>query len=125
MTDMMVLYGAKGSGAAAVEAALRMTGAPYRVVDAASWQPGPGLDELRTVNPLAQVPTLVLPEGTVMSESAAILAVLGLRYPDSGLLPADPAARAQLAARTRLHRSQLLRVHRRDRLPRAGRARRR
>ena len=95
MTDMMVLYGAKGSGAAAVEAALRITGAPYRVVDAASWQPGPGLDELRTVNPLAQVPTLVLPEGTVMSESAAILVDLALRYPDSGLLPADPAARAR------------------------------
>ena len=78
-----------------MEAALRIAGAPYRVVDAASWQPGPGLDELRTVNPLAQVPTLVLPEGTVMSESAAILAVLGLRYPDSGLLPADPAVRAR------------------------------
>ena len=33
---MMVLYGTKGSGAAAVDAALRMSGAPYRVVDAAS-----------------------------------------------------------------------------------------
>ena len=92
---MMVLYGTKGSGAAAIDAALRMTGAPYRVVDAASWQPGPGLDELRKVNPLAQVPTLVLPEGGAMSESAAILACLGERYPQSGLMPADPAARAQ------------------------------
>ena len=92
---MMVLYGTKGSGAAAIDAALRMTGAPYRVVDAASWQPGSGLDELRKVNPLAQVPTLVLPEGGVMSESAAILACLGERFPGSGLLPADPAARAQ------------------------------
>jgi GST-like protein len=92
---MMVLYGTKGSGAAAIDAALRMTGAPYRVVDAASWEPGPGLDELRKVNPLAQVPTLVLPDGGVMSESAAILACLGERYPQSGLMPADPAARAQ------------------------------
>jgi len=92
---MMVLYGTKGSGAAAIDAALRMTGAPYRVVDAASWQPGPGLDELRKVNPLAQVPTLVLPEGGAMSESAAILACLGERYPQSGLMPTDPAARAQ------------------------------
>ena len=92
---MIVLYGTKGSGAAAVDAALRMTGAPYRIVDAASWEPGPGLDELRKVNPLAQVPTLVLPEGGVMTESAAILACLGERYPASGLLPADPVARAQ------------------------------
>jgi GST-like protein len=91
----MVLYGTKGSGAAAVDAALRMTGADYRVVDAASWEPGPGLDELRIVNPLAQVPTLVLSEGGVMTESAAILAHLGERYPDSGLLPSDAAARAQ------------------------------
>ncbi len=92
---MMVLYGTRGSGAAAIDAALRMTGAEYRVVDAASWQPGPGLDELRAVNPLVQVPTLVLPEGGVLSESAAILICLGERYPDSGLLPREPAARAQ------------------------------
>ncbi len=30
-----------------------------------------------------------------MSESAAILIELGLRHPDSGLLPTEPAARAQ------------------------------
>ncbi len=30
---MMVLYGAKGSGSAMIDAALRMTGAAYRVVD--------------------------------------------------------------------------------------------
>jgi GST-like protein len=92
---MMVLYGAKGSGAAAIDAALRMTGAAYRVVDAASWAPGPGLDELRAVNPLAQVPTLVLDDGSAMSESAAILLHLGEQFPASGLLPAGPAARAQ------------------------------
>jgi len=92
---MMVLYGAKGSGAAAIDAALRMTGAAYRVVDAASWAPGPGLEELRAVNPLAQVPTLVLDDGSAMSESAAILIHLGERFPASGLLPLDPAARAQ------------------------------
>jgi GST-like protein len=92
---MMVLYGTKGSGAAAIEAALRLTGAAYRVVDAASWKPGPGLDELRRVHPLAQVTTLVSPEGGVLSESAAILIHLGERYPASGLLPQAPLARAQ------------------------------
>jgi len=85
------LYGSRGSGAAAVEAALVLAGIPYRMVEAASWEPGPGLDELTRVNPLAQIPTLVLPNGKVMTESAAILIHLGLSHPDSDLLPKDPS----------------------------------
>ena len=88
---MLTLYGAKGSGSAAIEAALTIAGLPFRAVEAASWVPGPGLDELKRVNPLAQIPTLVLDDGAVMTESAAILIWLGLRYPKSGLLPAEPA----------------------------------
>ena len=83
------LYGAKGSGAAAVEAALVLAGIPFRMVDAASWEPGPGLDELKRVNPLAQSPALVLPDGSIITESAAILIHLGLTHPDSHLLPKD------------------------------------
>jgi len=92
---MFVLYGTQGSGAAAVEAALEIAGAPFRVVDAASWKPGPGLDALRTVNPLAQIRTLEFPEGGILTESAAILIHLGARFPASGLLPEAPAERAQ------------------------------
>ena len=92
---MMVLYGTGGSGSAAIDAALRMTGAQHRVVDAAAWKPGPGLDELRGVNPLAQVPTLVTPDDGVLSESAAILIHLGLVHPESGLLAGDASMRAQ------------------------------
>jgi GST-like protein len=88
---MLTLYGAKGSGAAAPEAALRIADVPFRWVEAASWEPGPGLEELKRVNPLAQIPTLALDDGTVMTESAAILIWLGLRYPQSGLLPSEPA----------------------------------
>jgi GST-like protein len=92
---MHVLYGSRGSGSAAIEAALTLLGMPFRIVEAASWEPGPGLDELRTVNPLAQIPTLVLPDGTVLTESAAILMHLGLALPNTTLLPAEPSARAQ------------------------------
>jgi len=92
---MIVLYGTQSSGSAAVEAALEIVGAPYRTVDAASWKPGPGLDELRTVNPLVQIPTVVLPDGAVLTESAAILILLGLRYPESALLPQSADKRAQ------------------------------
>ena len=88
---MLTLYGTKGSGSAAVEAGLRLAGQPFQLVDAASWVPTPGREKLKRVNPLVQVPTLVLDDGTVMTESAAILIWLGLRYPHSGLLPAEPA----------------------------------
>jgi GST-like protein len=72
-----------------------MVSAPYRVVETASWEPNDAFQELLRVNPLGQIPTLVLPDGSVLSESAAILIHLGSVYPDSGLLPRDPCARAQ------------------------------
>jgi len=88
---MLTLYGAKGSGSAAIESALTIAGLPFRSVQAATWEPGPGLEELKRANPLAQIPTLVLDDGSVMTESAAILIWLGLRHPKSGLLPTEPA----------------------------------
>ena len=95
MGAVLTLYGAAGSGSAAIEAALVLCGADYRVVTAATWAADPALDELRRANPLQQIPTLVLADGSVLTESAAILIHLGLTYPASNLLPPDPAARAQ------------------------------
>lgn len=92
---MITLYGARGSGAAAAEAALDIAGITFRKVEAAPPRPSAGVDELRRVNPIAQVPTLVLDDGSVMTESAAILIHLGLAYPQSGLLASDEARRAQ------------------------------
>jgi len=89
------LYGTQGLGSAAVEAALAIAGVEARLVDAASWQESPGLDELKRINPLAQIPTLVLDDGSVLSESAAILIHIGLVHPESGLLASDPRERAQ------------------------------
>jgi GST-like protein len=93
---MYTLFGAKGSGSAAAEAALTLAAIEFRSINAATWVPGPGRDELARVNPLGQIPTLVLPDGSVLTESAAILIHLGLAHPGSGLLPADAAARAQI-----------------------------
>jgi GST-like protein len=92
---MVTLYGSKGSGSASIEAALEIAGLAYRRVEAASWTPSPGLDELKRVNPLAQIPTLVLDDGSVLGESAAILIHLGLAHPESGLIASEPARRAQ------------------------------
>ncbi|WP_349970593.1 glutathione S-transferase [Pseudomonas caspiana] len=91
---MYTLFGAKGSGSAAIEIALEYCGAEYRLVTASSWEEGSGRDELRRLNPLLQVPTLVLPDGTVLTESAAILTCLGLEFPASGLLSFNPYERA-------------------------------
>ncbi|WP_394782245.1 glutathione S-transferase family protein [Undibacterium sp.] len=92
---MYILYGTRGSGSAMVEAALQIAHAQFRSVDAASWQESAGLEALKQVNPLAQIPTLVLPDGAVLTESAAILIHLGLEIPTAGLLPADSTSRAQ------------------------------
>ncbi|UXZ98259.1 glutathione S-transferase [Pseudomonas phytophila] len=91
---MYTLFGAEGSGSAAIEIALKYCGADYRLQAASSWEEGSGRDELRRINPLLQVPTLVLPDGTVLTESAAILTCLGLGFPASGLLSLDPSERA-------------------------------
>jgi GST-like protein len=89
------LYGSRGSGSAAIEVALRAGGLPFRIVRASTWEPDSAIDELARVNPLRQIPTLVLPDGSVMTESAAILIHLGLIAPEARLLPQAPAARAQ------------------------------
>lgn len=96
MNAAYTLYGSRGSGSAAVEVALEACGLPYRTVRAATWEADSALEELRSVNPLQQVPTLVLPDGSVMTESAAILLHLGFDVPEGRkLLPADVRARAQ------------------------------
>ena len=92
---MYTLYGKNGSGSAAIESALAIIGAPSRLVETASWEQNDAYAELLKVNPLGQIPTLVLPDGSVLSESAAILIHLGLAHPESGLLPRDASAQAQ------------------------------
>lgn len=92
---MYTLYGFKGAGSAAAELGLRVAGFEYRTVSAASWEPTSAIEELRRVNRLVQIPTLVLPDSSVMTESAAILVHLGLIAKPGLLLPADAAARAQ------------------------------
>ena len=90
-----VLYGSLHSGSAAVEAALELARVPYRIVSAATWDKTAAFEELKRVNPLHQLPTLVTPDGTVISESAAILIHLGLTHPRAKLLPANASRRAQ------------------------------
>lgn len=92
----LTLFGSEGSGSAAVEMALRAVGLAYHVVRASQWEPDSAMTELRKVNPLGQIPTLVLADGCVLTESAAILIHLGLEHPGHGLLPESSSERAMV-----------------------------
>lgn len=88
----MKLYGCKGCGSAAVEAVLEMAGVEYEFIEAIQWTPYRRHPDLERLNPLGQVPTLVFDDGSVMTESGAMLMHFAERV--SGLLPADPEGRA-------------------------------
>ncbi|MDO6731781.1 maleylacetoacetate isomerase [Marinovum sp. 2_MG-2023] len=55
-------------------------------------------ESYQTLNPGKGVPTLVLDDGTVLTQSMAILDYLETRYPEPALLPVDPIARAKVRA---------------------------
>lgn len=68
-----ILHGRPGWGSAIVEAQLAWYGLPYRLEDCGDLFDSPDARQrLEPLNPLAQVPVLVLPDGRVLTESAAI-----------------------------------------------------
>ncbi len=94
----LTLYGAAASGSVAVEAALALLGLPYRPIEGATWADEAARDRVAASNPMRQIPTLVLPGGEVMTESAAILIYLADLHPKARLAPAadDPKRRQYL-----------------------------
>jgi GST-like protein len=91
------LFYCQGCGSSGVEAALELAGANYRREPVDPWEPGPAMDRLRALNPLAQIPTLLTPGGEVLTESVAILIHLIERFPDATLAPPPGSgARTQL-----------------------------
>mgnify|MGYP001112809741 CR=1 FL=1 len=87
------LIASKGCGSMIVEAALALAKLPHEVEMIPYVEPGPQRDRLLALNPLGQVPTLVLPDGRAMTESAAIILYIADQAPQAGLVPAaeDPA----------------------------------
>ena len=83
----ITLYGAEASGSIAVEAALPLLGLPYTLVEGATWADAAARERVAAQNPMRQVPTLVLPDGEVMTESAAILIDLADAHPHARLAP--------------------------------------
>lgn len=88
MRDSYTVYGAPASGSVPIEAALTLAGVPYEVIGGGAVRDVATSPSTLAVNPLGQVPALVLPSGEVMTESAAILIHLADRYPAAQLGPA-------------------------------------
>ncbi|MDD9903795.1 MAG: glutathione S-transferase family protein [Rhodospirillaceae bacterium] len=82
------LYNRVGSGGFVVEAALAMAKTDYELEELDSRPSTPLPESFRQHNPWRQVPTLILPDGSTMSETAAILIHLAACHPDRGLGPA-------------------------------------
>ena len=93
---MLKIFGAVGSGSVPIEATLTLLGIPYEVIEAVTWESEEARKRVETVNPLRQVPALVLPSGEIVTESAAILIYLADLYPEARLAPglSDPTARS-------------------------------
>ncbi|MEK8033188.1 glutathione S-transferase family protein [Ideonella sp. DXS29W] len=85
--EPLTLYGAPGSGAVAVEAAMQLLGIDYVLIEGATWADAEARTRVAPVNPMRQIPTLMLPGGQAMTESAAILIYLADLHPSSGLAP--------------------------------------
>lgn len=84
---MYKLYARKGAGSLAVEAMLALCGAPHHIEDLPRAADGSFPEFFRRLNPRAEVPTLMLPDGSIMTESAAIMILLGDVFPEAGLAP--------------------------------------
>ena len=88
--DIYTLYSRYNAGSLAPQMVLEEIGAAYQQI----WI-GTGAEELeryRAVNPAAKIPALKLPDGTNVTESAAILIYLAQAHPAAGLAPAFGSA---------------------------------
>jgi GST-like protein len=88
-----LLLGSKGCGNAIVESAFALAGVPVDCEEVDYSAASPTRERLLRVNPLGQVPALVLPDGRVLTESLAMIHYVDDLEPGANLIPArgDPA----------------------------------
>jgi GST-like protein len=91
----LVLYGAAASGSVAVEATLTLLNIPFKLIEGATWASEAARKHVGKQNAMRQIPTLVLPDGEILTESAGILLYLADAHPESRLSPGvnEPARR--------------------------------
>jgi len=92
----LVLYGAAASGSVAVEAVLTLLGIPFQLIEGETWSSEAARERVSGQNAMRQIPTLVLPSGETLTESAAIMIWLADSHPAAKLAPRlDDPQRAQ------------------------------
>jgi maleylpyruvate isomerase len=95
----MTLYGYWRSTASwRVRLALALKGLPFETVPVHLANGGQLTPEFRALNPQGMVPALQLDDGTMLTQSLAILEWIEETHPAPALLPTDPVARAQIRA---------------------------
>jgi len=87
-----ILYSHDGSGGFVAEAALVKAGVDFEIIVTDTEQGAQMAPDFVALNPMNQVPALKLPDGTLMTESAAIAIYLAESFPDRGLAPVKDAA---------------------------------
>jgi glutathione S-transferase len=92
---MYKLYWATGSGAMAPQALFEEIGAEYEKIVIDFEKEEHKSEAFLSVNPMGQMPALVLPDGTLMTETAAMLAHIADRHPEAKLAP--PAGSSESA----------------------------
>lgn len=85
---MYKLYARKNTGSAAVEALFAVLGVSCDIVDVAKNADGSPPEWYLAINPRGEVPSLRLPDDSIMTESAALMIHLADSHPDAGLAPA-------------------------------------
>ncbi len=80
-------YGWRQTGSMAIEAALDEAGIAYDYVAVSRETDENYKPEFTAINPRQQLPTLVCPDGTVVTEGPAILSHLADAHPQAGLIP--------------------------------------
>lgn len=88
MPGHLKLYHNPNSRAVTAHWMLEEVAADYELVPVAFREDGQRDPKILAVNPMGKIPTLVLDDGTVVTESPAIIAWLADAYPDAGLAPA-------------------------------------
>jgi glutathione S-transferase len=81
------LYWRAGSGSLVADAALAMVGVSYETIEVAAEREALLTPQFLAVNPLAQIPVVVMPDGTILTETAAIQITLDELHPQAMLLP--------------------------------------
>ena len=85
---MYKLYARKNAGSTAVEVLLAVLDVTHEIVDVEKTATGGAPDWFLRVNPRGEIPALELPDGSLMTESAAMMIHLADAHPEAGLAPA-------------------------------------